>query len=108
MLNGDWNDGLNLVGRRGRGESTWLGFFLYDILTHFSRIIDLMDGHATKDQYGERAERLKESLNKLLRDGRYPRATTDDGGLMFFSDALSAAWPVISGVADFKQGALQS
>ena len=106
MLNGDWNDGLNLVGRRGRGESTWLGFFLYDILTRFSRIIDLMDGHAAKDQYAERAERLKESLNKLLRDGRYPRATTDDGGLMFFSDALSAAWPVISGVADFKQGAL--
>ena len=105
MLNGDWNDGLNLVGRRGKGESTWLGFFLYDILTHFSRLIDLMEGHAKKALYGERAARLKESLNKLLRDGRYPRATTDDGKLMFFSDALSAAWPVISGVADFNQGA---
>ena len=29
---GDWNDGLNLVGCRGQGESTWLGFFLHDIL----------------------------------------------------------------------------
>jgi cyclic beta-1,2-glucan synthetase len=105
MLSGDWNDGLNLVGRRGRGESTWLGFFLYDILTHFSRLIDLMEGHARKEQYGERAARLKESLNKLIRDGRYPRAITDDGRPLFFSDALSAAWPVISGVADFKQGA---
>ena len=105
MLNGDWNDGLNLVGRRGRGESTWLGFFLYDILTHFSRIIDLMEGHAGKERYGERAARLRESLNKLMRDGRYPRAITDDGTPLFFSDALSAAWPVISGVADFRQGA---
>jgi cyclic beta-1,2-glucan synthetase len=105
MLNGDWNDGLNQVGRRGRGESTWLGFFLYDILTHFSRLIDLMDGHAKKERYGEQAARLKESLNQLMRDGRYPRAIDDDGRPLFFSDALSAAWPVISGVADFARGA---
>ncbi|HLU30874.1 MAG TPA: hypothetical protein VK088_03880, partial [Acidimicrobiia bacterium] len=25
---GDWNDGLNRVGREGRGESVWLGWFL--------------------------------------------------------------------------------
>ena len=29
---GDWNDGMNLVGFHGRGESVWLAFFLYDIL----------------------------------------------------------------------------
>lgn len=29
---GDWNDGMNLVGLGGRGESVWLGFFLYDVL----------------------------------------------------------------------------
>jgi cyclic beta-1,2-glucan synthetase len=102
---GDWNDGLNLLGTRGRGESVWLGFFLYDVLTHFSRLIDLKEGRATRDRYAERALRLKESLNALFSDGRYPRATTDDGRLVFFSDALNAAWPVISGVADFEQGA---
>jgi cyclic beta-1,2-glucan synthetase len=105
MLNGDWNDGLNLVGRRGRGESAWLGFFLFDILTHFSRLIGLMDGPATQERYDGQAARLKESLNQLMRDGRYPRAIDDDGTPLFFSDALSAAWPVISGVADFARGA---
>ena len=25
---GDWNDGMNLVGEQGKGESVWLGFFL--------------------------------------------------------------------------------
>ena len=26
---GDWNDGMNRVGREGKGESTWLGWFLH-------------------------------------------------------------------------------
>ena len=26
---GDWNDGMNRVGAKGHGESTWLGFFLH-------------------------------------------------------------------------------
>ena len=27
----DWNDGMNRVGKQGRGESVWLAFFLYDV-----------------------------------------------------------------------------
>ena len=27
MLSGDWNDGMNKVGDKGRGESVWLAFF---------------------------------------------------------------------------------
>ena len=34
---GDWNDGMNLVGQHGKGESVWLAFFLYDVLTQFVR-----------------------------------------------------------------------
>ena len=29
---GDWNDGMNRVGERGKGESVWLGWFLYATL----------------------------------------------------------------------------
>ena len=32
---GDWNDGMNLVGEKGKGESVWLAFFLYDVLKQF-------------------------------------------------------------------------
>ena len=35
---GDWNDGMNLVGEHGRGESVWLGFFLYDVLMRFTEV----------------------------------------------------------------------
>ena len=35
---GDWNDGMNLVGMQGKGESVWLGFFLYDVLTQFAEV----------------------------------------------------------------------
>ena len=35
---GDWNDGMNLVGKDGRGESVWLAFFLYDVLTQFAEL----------------------------------------------------------------------
>jgi hypothetical protein len=35
---GDWNDGMNLVGQHGQGESVWLAFFLYENLQQFSAL----------------------------------------------------------------------
>ena len=35
---GDWNDGMNLVGDEGRGESVWLGWFLCEVLQRFEPI----------------------------------------------------------------------
>ena len=35
---GDWNDGFSNIGPKGKGESIWLGFFLYDILNKFVQI----------------------------------------------------------------------
>ena len=32
---GDWNDGFSSVGIKGKGESAWLGFFLYNICCYF-------------------------------------------------------------------------
>ena len=37
---GDWNDGMSTVGNKGKGESVWLGFFLYDILNRFIPIME--------------------------------------------------------------------
>ena len=41
---GDWNDGLDEIGSQGRGESVWLGFFLYFILRRMDAIIAKKDG----------------------------------------------------------------
>jgi len=34
------NDGMNLVGDEGKGESVWLAFFLYDVLRQFGRLAE--------------------------------------------------------------------
>jgi len=46
IKNGDWNDGMNKIGNGGKGESVWLGFFLYDILTRFIEIIEYTEKNA--------------------------------------------------------------
>ena len=37
---GDWNDGMNRVGREGRGESVWMGFFLVTAIDGFLPLCD--------------------------------------------------------------------
>ena len=46
MKNGDWNDGMNKIGNVGKGESVWLGFFLYNILTRFIEILEYIERNA--------------------------------------------------------------
>lgn len=107
---GDWNDGMNKVGVKGKGESVWLGFFLYSILIKFAEYSKYITRFANKettiamlaskknvdvknidtdeksDEYErlmEVAEKLRKNLNSEGWDGRwYKRATTDDGKVL--------------------------
>src|ERR1044071_6218512 len=56
---GDWNDGMNMVGIEGKGESVWLGFFLYDVLTKFIAIAKLKKDASFARLYQEQADLLK-------------------------------------------------
>src|SRR5207247_8264494 len=51
MGSGDWNDGMNRVGPLGRGESTWLGFFLHGILGDFAVLCELRGAAAVAERY---------------------------------------------------------
>src|SRR6202030_2191699 len=42
---GDWNDGMNLVGEKGKGESVWLGWFLHLVLGDFAPLADSRGEH---------------------------------------------------------------
>ncbi|HEY7860703.1 MAG TPA: protein ndvB, partial [Gemmatimonadaceae bacterium] len=53
MGSGDWNDGMNRVGRGGRGESVWLGFFLFAILGDFIPIAESRADEARVVRYCE-------------------------------------------------------
>lgn len=83
MGDGDWNDGFNLIGTDWKGESIWLGQFLYDILLRFAPIAERRRDKKRAKNYIARARKLKEAVNKYGWDGEwYIGATRDDGKLV--------------------------
>ncbi len=102
---GDWNDGMNMVGIHGKGESVWLGFFLYDVLKKFIEVAKVKKDTNAVRQYQEQAELLKRNINTHAWDGNwYLRAFFDDGTPLGSSendecriDSISQSWAVISG-----------
>jgi len=110
MQTGDWNDGLDEIGSEGKGESIWLGFFLYYILKEMLDIIEAKDGHARREHYEKKMNSLKDAIEKTWRGDRYLRAIHDDGteiGIkdsgIWEIDALTASWAVKSGI-NFERG----
>ena len=78
MGTGDWNDGLDEIGSQGRGESVWLGFFLYYILERMAPIVGRKEGRDRQEHYLERLRALKSALELTWRGDRYlaPSTTT--------------------------------
>ncbi|MCI8309282.1 MAG: hypothetical protein HFJ45_03560 [Clostridia bacterium] len=105
---GDWNDGFSNIGTKGKGESVWLGFFLYDILNKFVKIGVKRNDTEHVQTYTQIKEELKRTLNTKGWDGRwFKRAITDDGvelGSINSEeckiDGISQSWAVISDAAD--------
>jgi len=104
---GDWNDGFSHVGLNWKGESIWLGHFLYDILRRFSPFVTKQGEKRRASYYMKRAVALKQAINKHAWDGEwYIRATKDDGQLMGSKqcregkiDLIAQTWAVIAGTA---------
>jgi cyclic beta-1,2-glucan synthetase len=104
---GDWNDGMNLAGAQGRGESVWLGWFICDVLNRIN-VINKERGNFDKvEVYQKRHDQLKAALNEHGWDGQwYRRAFTDSGHWLGSInneecriDAIAQSWSVISGGA---------
>ena len=101
---GDWNDGLSDVGRRGRGESVWLGFFLHDVLTGFADLAERRGEVETAIGYRRQSEGLRARLDAMWRGDRYVRVVTDNGAELAWHDALVGAWPTLSGAVGLMRG----
>ena len=108
MGTGDWNDGMNRVGEQGKGESVWLGWFLYHTLEHFEKIATARGATAQALEWSGHRAKLKTSLDEQAWDGEwYRRAYFDDGTALGTSsasecriDAIAQSWAVISGAAN--------
>ncbi len=104
---GDWNDGMNRVGREGRGESVWMGFFLAVIIDGFAPLCESRGDRERAARYRAHRATLIRNLNETGWDGAwYRRGYYDDGTPLGSSrdsecriDALAQAWSVLSDVA---------
>ena len=105
---GDWNDGFSTVGNKGKGESIWLGFFLYNVLDRFIPICKIKEENNLVEKYEKIKENLKRALNTNGWDGRwYKRAFMDDGNTLGSMeneecriDSIAQSWSVISNAGD--------
>jgi len=108
MGSGDWNDGMNLVGKEGRGESVWLAFFLYDVLRQFAEIARRRGDASFAERCLAEAKQLQGNIEKNAWDGQWYRRAYFDSGEPLGSetnlecqiDSLPQSWSVISGAGD--------
>ncbi|MCL4176987.1 MAG: cyclic beta 1-2 glucan synthetase [Verrucomicrobia bacterium] len=105
---GDWNDGLNRVGHAGRGESVWLAFFLFDVLTRFSEVARARNDIGFAERCLAQARQLQRNIEQHAWDGQWYRRAWFDNGEPLGShanpecqiDSLPQSWSVISGAGD--------
>lgn len=114
ILNGDFDEMLDQVGREGKGESVPLAMLLVHIMKRFLVILAEKKNETLKTKLMTDIERLTNSINGSCWDGSwYIRAFGDDQtqvgsneseyGTMFL---LPQVWAVISGVAPRDRGQL--
>ncbi|SFD59497.1 Cellobiose phosphorylase [Chitinophaga sp. CF118] len=105
---GDWNDGMDQVGNKGKGESVWMAFFLYDVLQRFSVVANSYGDTAFSNTCKMEAAQLQLNTEIAAWDGEwYRRAYFDDGSPLGSKenkecsiDAVAQSWSVLSGAGE--------
>jgi cyclic beta-1,2-glucan glucanotransferase len=105
---GDWNDGMDMVGKQGRGESIWLGFFLYDVLMQFTKVARLRGDLSFAERCQREAAHIRQNIEQHGWDGEwYRRAYFDDGSPLGSAsnpecqiDSIAQSWSVLSRAGD--------
>ena len=108
MGSGDWNDGMNIVGERGKGESIWLAFFLYHALMQFAEVAGMRGDATFVERCQGEAAQLRRNIEQNGWDGEwYRRAYFDDGSPLGSADnaecqidSVAQSWSVLSGAGD--------
>lgn len=107
----DWNDGMNLVGKEGKGESVWLAFFLYEVLSQFSILANKRGDTFFSKHCQDEANQLRLNIEEHGWDGQwYRRAYFDDGTPLGSQtntecqiDSIAQSWSVLSESGDHKR-----
>jgi cyclic beta-1,2-glucan synthetase len=108
---GDWNDSMNMVGKQGKGESVWLGFFFYEVLMQFTKIAQAHGDLPFVERCQKESTILRQNIEKNGWDGKwYIRAYFDDGLPLGSAsnpecqiDSIAQSWSVLSGAGDVNR-----
>lgn len=111
MGTGDWNDGMNLVGAEGKGESVWLGWLLIRAIDVFSVYALAQENESDRlrgKRWQKHAEQVRLSIDEQAWDGQwYRRATFDDGTWLGSKsndecqiDSIAQSWAVLANATD--------
>jgi len=104
---GDWNDGMDRVGKEGRGESVWLGWFAGATAQAFAALCDRRGEAAAAEGWRSCAQQLFAAVENEGWDGAWYRRAFDDAGAAWGSsksdecriDSIAQSWSVLSGGA---------
>ncbi|MBI2296172.1 MAG: cyclic beta 1-2 glucan synthetase, partial [Betaproteobacteria bacterium] len=108
---GDWNDAMNIVGKHGKGESVWLGFFLYEVLMRFTGVARVHGDNSFAERCQREAAQVRQNIEQNGWDGEwYRRAYFDDGSPLGSAsnpecqiDSIAQSWSVLSGAGDARR-----
>lgn len=104
---GDWNDTLDHIGPKGKGETIWGAMFLCYALKKTFELLDYKKDLKVKNRWETAYERISKLVNDIAWEGDwYVRAFRDNGdvvgsgkmkqGKIFLN---TQTWAVISGIA---------
>ncbi|MHB1271400.1 MAG: GH36-type glycosyl hydrolase domain-containing protein [Rhodanobacter sp.] len=109
---GDWNDGMNAVGAGGRGESSWLAWFLLSAIEAFAPVAEQRDDGARAGTWCRHAVELRQALEQAWDGQWYRRGYYDDGSPLGSQqseqcriDTIAQSWSVIAGTANRQYAA---
>jgi cyclic beta-1,2-glucan synthetase len=104
---GDWNDGMNAVGAEGRGESSWLGWFLLAAIAALAPYAERRGEKERAQRWREHADALRAALERAWDGQWYRRGYYDDGTPLGSHesdecriDTIAQSWSVLAGVSD--------
>ncbi|ART79182.1 cellobiose phosphorylase [Oceanisphaera avium] len=112
MAGGDWNDGMDRVGDKGKGESVWLAWFIAECADGFATLCELLVEHnegaadyGTLSHYWrERAHQVRLNIEATAWDGAWYVRAFDDEGVAWGSkqatecqiDSISQSWSALA------------
>ena len=109
---GDWNDGMNKVGVKGKGESVWLTMFAAVVMERFAAIAGAFGDAPFAETLRKRSASLKAASENCWESDRYIRGYHDDGAKLGSEDcaecridSLPQSFAVFAGL-DEKRSAI--